>query len=578
MGKINMKNKHKQTVLSGGIIFLLLVPLLSPVNSGHTLKTTEDKSTINNIIFNSNKPDQHLFPQGYSFEKNIFKKNVSSDEIKTSIVQQKNIQKCSSITRIRETCEKTYNPMNSSWPMYCHDTKHTGQSPYNTTGNSLTEKWRFPMSEGSFYLGFIIDAYSIIYGGSSYIYALYSNGSMKWAFPTYAIIESTPAIDENGIIYIGTIWGMPNYLHAIYSNNGTQKWKYSVGSNDITSSPAIGSDGTIYFGDWAGYVHAVYLNGTRKWAYHTGDVITSSPAIGDDGTIYIGSHDDYVYAFYPNGTVKWRFQTGSWVHASPTIGSDGTIYIGSDDSHLYALNPENGSMVWRCHVPGGTWCSPAIGSDGTLYLGTFDMVFCAINPNGTIKWTYNAPGRIWFGSSASISSDGTIFLGTTTMDGGSGALIALNPDGTERFKDTQGVYPTSPAIAEDGTVYAYGGSLHAFGSGEPKKIEITEPEPGHLYLLGIKIGSLPKEKIVVCGSVKVKVNVYSVNEFQRVDFAVDGTVQFSDTTPPYEWRMNKRYSERFLWGHTITATAYYKGGCQWSESIDVLYFHLMKSI
>jgi len=100
------------------------------------------------------------------------------------------------------------------------------------------------------------------------------------------------------------------------------------------------------------------------------------------------------------------------------------------------------------------------------------MKFHAIYPNGTIKWTYNAPGRIWFGSSATVSSDGTIFFGMTTQDGGSGALIALNPDGTERFKNTYGYYATSPTIGEDGTVYAasfdyegMNGHLHAFGRG-----------------------------------------------------------------------------------------------------------------
>jgi hypothetical protein len=163
----------------------------------------------------------------------------------------------------------------------------------------------------------------------------------------------------------------------------------------------------------------------------------------------------------------------NWVHASPTIGVDGTIYIGSDDGYIYALNPENGSMIWRCPI-GYTWCSPTLGSDGTIYLGVWEMKFYAIYPNGTIKWTYNAPGRIWFGSSATVSSDGTIYFGTTTQDGGSGALVALNPDGTKRFVNNYGFYATSPAIGKDGTVYAASfdyagkiGNLHAFGSFDP---------------------------------------------------------------------------------------------------------------
>ena len=408
--------------------------------------------------YNKYNLDAHRFPQGYH------EKSFSSEPCETTAIQ--NSVKEESVNPV----PLDGGPMDSPWPMYSHDVRHTGLSPYSTADNPLTEKWRFPLSDDNFYGGFIVDNNGTIYGASYYLYGINSNGTEKWRY-YLGEIESTPAIDENGVIYIGTIWGWTNYLHAIYSRNGTQKWAYPVG-NDIDSSPNIGSDGTIYFGDWSGNVHAVNPNGTRKWIYHTGDVITSSPAIGNDGTIYIGSHDDYVYAFYPNGTLKWRFQTGAWAHSSPAIGQDGTIYIGSDDSYLYALR-ENGSMLWRCHVDGGTWCSPTIDDNGILYLGTYDMRFHAIYPNGTIKWTYNAPGRIWFGSSATVSSDGTIFFGTTTQDGGSGALIALNPDGTERFQNNYGFYATSPAIGEDGTVYAASfdyagmiGHLHAFGRGE----------------------------------------------------------------------------------------------------------------
>jgi hypothetical protein len=109
------------------------------------------------------------------------------------------------------------------------------------------------------------------------------------------------------------------------------------------------------------------------------------------------------------------------------------------------------------------------------------MKFYAISPNGTIKWMYNAPGRIWFGSSATVSSDGTIYFGTTTQDGGSGTLIALNSDGTERFRDTHGFYATTPAIGEDGTIYAasfnyasHNGQLHAFGRG-PLHVDADGP-------------------------------------------------------------------------------------------------------
>jgi outer membrane protein assembly factor BamB len=38
-----------------------------------------------------------------------------------------------------------------------------------------------------------------------------------------------------------------------------------------------------------------------KWVYLTGFDVTSSPAIGADGTVYVGSHDGMLYAFGPGG-------------------------------------------------------------------------------------------------------------------------------------------------------------------------------------------------------------------------------------------------------------------------------------
>ncbi|MAE32472.1 MAG: hypothetical protein CMO43_12940, partial [Verrucomicrobiales bacterium] len=77
----------------------------------------------------------------------------------------------------------------------------------------------------------------------------------------------------------------------------------------------------------------------KKWAFKTGGSVYSSPAIGSDGTIYVGSTDNNLYAINPRGRKKWAFKTGDWVFSSPAIGSDGTIYVGSTDNNLYAINP-----------------------------------------------------------------------------------------------------------------------------------------------------------------------------------------------------------------------------------------------
>ncbi|MBN2355904.1 PQQ-like beta-propeller repeat protein, partial [candidate division KSB1 bacterium] len=76
--------------------------------------------------------------------------------------------------------------------------------------------------------------------------------------------------------------------------------------------------------------------GSLKWTFAVDDAVESSPAIGPDGTIYFGSYDTKLYALNPNGSQKWSFQTDAEIFTSPAIGMDGTIYFGSDDACLYA--------------------------------------------------------------------------------------------------------------------------------------------------------------------------------------------------------------------------------------------------
>jgi len=74
--------------------------------------------------------------------------------------------------------------------------------------------------------------------------------------------------------------------------------------------------------------------------------VRSSPAIGSDGTVYVGSHDKKLYAINGKSGVKLsEFKTGGPVHSSPAIGSDGTVYVGSFDKKLYAIKTESKGLA-----------------------------------------------------------------------------------------------------------------------------------------------------------------------------------------------------------------------------------------
>ncbi|MGD0465565.1 MAG: PQQ-binding-like beta-propeller repeat protein [Gammaproteobacteria bacterium] len=282
------------------------------------------------------------------------------------------------------------------------------------------------------------------------------DGQLKWRYQTRNSIDSSPAIGSDGTIYVGSGDSSgDSYLYAIYPNS-TLKWRYQTGSIDF-SSPTIGSDGTIYVGSGDSYLYAVYPNSTLKWRYQTsGSIYFSSPVIGSDGTIYVGSGDSYLYAVYPNSTLKWRYQTSNSINSSPAMGSDGTIYVGSGDSYLYAIYP-NSTLKWRYQTSNSINSSPAIGSDGTIYVGSGDSYLYAIYPNSILKWRYQTGSGI--DSSPAIGSDGTIYVGS-----GDSYLYAVYPNSTLkwRYQTSGSIYFSSPVIGSDGTIYVGSGNSYLY--------------------------------------------------------------------------------------------------------------------
>jgi outer membrane protein assembly factor BamB len=343
--------------------------------------------------------------------------------------------------------------MNSSWPMFHHDTRHMGRSSYGPLGTWPSVKWKFQM-EGQTDSSPAIDNNGTIYIGiqgfnDKFFFAINSNGTEKWSFNPGDWVQSSPALSTDGTMYFGSNNGNLNALNP----NGSVKWIRSLGKGWVFSSPAIGNDGTIYAASLASSrLCSISPNGTIQWFFNASDWIYSSPAIDNYGIIYIGSHDHYLYAIYPNGTMKWRYGTGGEIKSSPSIGNDGTIYVCSWDHYLYAIHP-NGTLKWRVSTGDATETTPAIGEDGSIYVGSYNGWFFSLTPEGGENWRFKTDDGIY--SSPAIDTYGIIYCGSYD-----GYLYALNPNGTLRWKFYAGEHvESSPVIGEDGTIYiaAYSG-------------------------------------------------------------------------------------------------------------------------
>lgn len=101
---------------------------------------------------------------------------------------------------------------------------------------------------------------------------------------------------------------------------GTVKWRFET-EGDVSSSPAIGSDGTIYFSANGGNFYALNPDGSLKWQHDGG--FKGSPVISDNGTIY-AIHYNGLFAFDNHGEASLICQEE--LRGTPVIKEDDIIY------------------------------------------------------------------------------------------------------------------------------------------------------------------------------------------------------------------------------------------------------------
>jgi len=231
-------------------------------------------------------------------------------------------------------------------------------------------------------------------------------GKLKWTFKTGAAVVSSPILDNNTILYVGS---NDNHIYAINADSGAIHWKYKT-DGPIGSSPALDINGMLYIGSNDGYLYAfdtTVINPdddntwVPKWKYSFNTppqgAISSPPTIDEGGNIIFGSNDGYLYSIYENSDEdgaeeNWYQPIGtSWgcpaidINTSPNrvfIGSwDADLILGIGYDSFYILNNtdgtrstfDNGTGTFFPYyipglscVPGGIQASPVLTNDGSV--------------------------------------------------------------------------------------------------------------------------------------------------------------------------------------------------------------------
>lgn len=418
-------------------------------------------------------------------------------------------------------------------------------------------------------------------------------GKLKWRVATAAPVTSSPAIDKNGIVYVGSA---DNNVYAINGETGVIEWKYQTGGSINFSSPAIDINGIVYIGSYDGYLYAFDTNTINpddgstwlpKWKFQTRGAIKSSPAIAPDGTVIFGCADGNLYAVFPDGNLKWKTLVGVIERSSPAIDSDlGQVYIGTTVPDVfYSLDLQTGALIWAYDlICGGAYASPAIESDSSILFTNFTtyysdeacldgfkyQIYNFSSIGGLIggltqtapNWKLDLANDIY--TTPAILEDNTFFVGAGA------SLNRILPDGNVYWSqviDGQRI-ESSPAIDVAKFVYVgtNGGTFYCLNADRPEPgttIVWQYPPAGEPRLVSSilsspAIGNDERHSVYVGASDN---NVYAFYDGIRIKgkvSLVEGSGESIKKTPLSAVKMTLRSEILQLEKETLTDTAGYE--------------------
>ena len=331
----------------------------------------------------------------------------------------------------------------SPWPKFRRDSRQDGRGTV-TPAAAVGDPWSFQTGKGIFSTP-VIDGDGNIYVGSAdrTFYSIDKNGALRWSRLTGEIIDSSALLDDRGLVYVGSGDGT---LYALDRTTGTPVWTFAADDPSVNAAfinwfegnVAIGRDGALYVPNDNFFTYALAReDATVRWRFTTVDQTWSLPAVdAAGGRLFIGNNNllellgDNTFALdADDGKTLWSHGTDGTIAASPLFTRDGRVVVGGFDGFVRAYDATTGADAWpapfgaRDHV----YASPGELPDGTIVQPSADGSVYGLDPaTGTRRWQFDTRDAIR--SSPAVDGDGNVYVGA-----GDGRLYVLNPDGTLRW-------------------------------------------------------------------------------------------------------------------------------------------------
>jgi outer membrane protein assembly factor BamB len=291
------------------------------------------------------------------------------------------------------------------------------------------------------------------------------SGEELWTYDAGAPLTLWRPAVADGTLYFVDSGGT---VHAVATDDGSDVWQRSLPREQPAAGAPVVADGAVVFGlgdldlfRFGGLYALETDDGSTRWHRGPGNGSSDTPAYPAvaDGTVY--------YAAFPaggrgeaaavtavsaaDGETEWTATVdGEAVYTGVAV-TDDRVYAGGPQASL-ALDRGDREPVWRS--PGGYFFSPPAVADGRAYAsstGESGPGVRALDREGEANWTH-APGRTATPGPATVA-DGVVYYGA-----GDGRLYALDADSGDRqwrFGERLTGFWT-PAVL-DGTVYVASG-------------------------------------------------------------------------------------------------------------------------
>ena len=201
-------------------------------------------------------------------------------------------------------------------------------------------------------------AEEVLYVGSElgYLFAIDLGGDRgvnQWNHATdqgyVGIVRSAPLVTAEKVVVVA---GQDECLYGVASG-GTLAWKTQL-SGQILGSPVADRHGHMYLGlsqaprgaDPRGVLVSIDGNSHKvRWEYRTAAPVESTPVIGDDDVIYFGDNAGVIHALNFLGKAQWTADVGSPVRSAGTLLAPDRVAFGLDDETLAVLECSSGGLA-----------------------------------------------------------------------------------------------------------------------------------------------------------------------------------------------------------------------------------------